>query len=363
MSDVCLRLADIVREGLPDLLAQYGGRVSWNARRALAAITVCRTPACGSLLMRCHDCGHQRPLPRACGHRSCPACSHHTTGDWLQRQAAKQLPVDYFMVTFTLPAQLRGVASRYPKTIYAALFQAASATLITFGRHHRQAIELGLCTVLHTHARNLDYHPHVHVVVPGGGVHQLRREWRKLKGHYLFNARNLAKVFRAKLLALLTQADLRLPANLPTQWVVDCRNVGSGLPALKYLSRYLYRGVISEKRLVAMDRQRRTVTFRYTESSSGNRITRTLSLADFLWRIGCHVLPSGFRRVREYGFLHHNAKKTLRLVQLILQVPLQEVEAKPRPAWCCSHCQQPMSCIGVLPARFAGRPTAGEERP
>lgn len=148
-------LAAIVREGWPELMAQYGDRLSAEQQRALTAMTQCRTPACGSLLMRCSACGHDEYLPRSCGHRSCPACSHHTTGQWLDRQAAKLLPIDYYMVTFTLPAGLRGVASGHPKTVYAALFEAASDTLKTFGRRHKQAIDLGLCAVLHTHARNL----------------------------------------------------------------------------------------------------------------------------------------------------------------------------------------------------------------
>jgi hypothetical protein len=206
--------------------------------------------------------------------------------------------------------------------------------------------------VLHTHARNLDFHPHVHVIVPGGGIHQQRREWRKLKGHYLFNGRALAQVFRAKMLDALARAGLHLPVGLPRRWVVDCRHVGSGLPALKYLSRYLYRGVISESNLVNLDRTRRTVTFRYTDSKTGQPVLRTLSIAAFLWRIARHVLPSGFRRVREYGFLHHNAVKTLRLVQLVLQIIVEAKPPKARPPWLCRHCRHPMHCVAVVPKRF-----------
>lgn len=136
------------------------------------------------------------------------------------------------------------------------------------------------------------------------------------------NGRALAKVFRAKLLDRLNRAGIHLPVGLPARWVVNCRNVGRGLPALKYLSRDLYRGVLSERNLVALDRQRRTVTFRYTESAIGKSVLPTLSLAAFLWRMARHVLPSDFRRVREYGFLHHNAAKTLRLVQLLLHVAI-----------------------------------------
>jgi hypothetical protein len=174
----------------------------------------------------------------------------------------------------------------------------------------------------------------------------------ELRGRYLFNARNLAKVFRARLLDELKQAGLKLPVGLPTRWVVDCRNVGSGAPALKYLSRYLYRGVVSERNRVAMDRQQRTVTFRYVDSGTGQPQLKTLSLADFLWRIVRHVLPRGFRRVREYGFVHHNAKRTLRLVQWILRVAIQPTAERQRPQLKCRHCHAPMQCVAVIAKRF-----------
>lgn len=348
-----LHLAEVIEAGLPALLADPRRPLSSAQRRALDAILACRTPECGSLLMRCDGCGQQQGLARACGHRSCPRCQHHLTRQWLNRQEAKLLPADYFMVTFTLPAGLRGVASRHPAVVYAALFQAAAATLKGFGRQHKLQIELGLCAVLHTHARNLDYHPHVHLVVPNGGLHRARHQWRKLKGRYLFNSRALARVFRGKLLAALAQAGLRLPAGLPRRWIVDCRKVGRGLPALRYLSRYLYRGVISERSLITLNRQQGTLTYRYQPSSSKAPVTRTLPLADFLWRLLQHVLPDGFRRVRDYGFLHHNARKILHQVQLLLRVQLTQPLASARSAWCCTHCQQPMHCVGFMPRRFA----------
>jgi hypothetical protein len=334
------------------LLAARGGQLRHEQQRALHAIQVCRTPACGSRVMDCSACSQRQLLPQAWGHRSCPACQHHTTSQWLDRQMQKLLPVDYFMVTFTLPAGLRGVASCHPKTVYAALFDAASAPLKQFGHNPRQAIDLGLCAVLHTHARNLTYHPHVHVVVPGGGVNKKRRQWRKLKGRYRFNTRNLAKVFRAKLLDALNQAGLRLPTGLPDRWIVDGRNVGSGAPALLYLSRSLYRGVVSEHNRVAIDRQQRTVTFRYVESGSGQPQLKTLSLADFLWRVVRHILPRGFRRVREYGFVHPNAKRTLRWVQLLFRVMIQPTAERTRPPLKCRHCQAPMHCVAVIPKRL-----------
>jgi len=186
-----------------------------------------------------------------------------------------QLPVAYFMATFTLPAQLRELARQYPKLVYACLFACVHGTLKDFGLNPEHlGAELGMTAVLHTHSRRLDYHPHLHVVIPGGGVDAPRRQWKKLKGQFLFNEFALAKVFRARLLKALVDAGLDLPKHIPEQWVVNVRHVGKGLPALKYLSRYLYRGVISEKNIIA--NQDGQVTFRYIDSSSKKPALRTV---------------------------------------------------------------------------------------
>jgi hypothetical protein len=271
----------------------------------MAAIVNCRSGALGHLHLRCPGCATPVEIPRSCGHRSCPACQNHATTQWLERQRAKLLPVDYFMVTFTLPAGLRGLAQARPEMVYAALFDAASQTLKGFAARKLDA-ELGQCAVLHTHNRRLDLHPHVHIVVPGGGINVARRQWKALKGRYLFNAFALARVFRAKMLHALRQAGVPIPAGLPPKWVVDCRDVGRGEPALDYLSRDLYRGVIAQRNLVAYDESTATVTFRYRSAQTGQTAYRTLPIAEFLWRILCHVLPTGLRRVRDYGFLHGN---------------------------------------------------------
>jgi hypothetical protein len=169
----------------------------------------------------------------------------------------------------------------------------------------------------------------VHVVVPGGGVDKRRRQWKKKKGKYLFNKEALAKVFRARFLEALSEAGFSIPKRVPEKWVADCRRVGKGITALKYLSRYLYRGVISEKNIVS--NQNGQVTFKYTERKTGNTLYRTLKGEDFLHLILQHVLPEGFRRVRDYGFLHGNAKKLLSLVQLILHVVIKGITQRPRP--------------------------------
>lgn len=344
-------LAQVVAQGQAALLAHYGERLRSNHHQALRAITGCRSGALGELRLDCTGCDHQQWQLRACGHRSCPQCQYHTTRQWLDRQRAKLLPVGYFMVTFTLPAELRGVAQARPKAVYNALFQAASGTLKSFGLNHRLQVQLGLCAVLHTHSRKLDYHPHLHVVVPGGGIDPRRRQWKKFQGRYLFNARQLATVFRARLLLALTEAGIDLPRGIRDQWVVDCRNVGSGASALEYLSRYLYRGVIHNQQIDALDPVTGIVTFHYTDAQTQRHTERRLSIADFLWKLLQHVLPPGFHRVREYGFVHANARVMLRLVQWVLKV-MVVAPAKPQPVLLCRHCHQPMHVTLVRPPRL-----------
>ena len=203
-----------------------------------------------------------------------------------------------------------------------------------------------MTVILHTPNRQLDYHPHVHVVVPGGGIDKRRRQWKKKKGKYLFNESALAKVFRARFLAAMNEARLSIPKNLPEKWVVDCAHVGKGKPALKYLSRYLYRGVISENNILSnRDGQ---MTFKYIEGRTGETRYRTLQGEDFLWLVLQHVLPKGFRRVRDYGFLHGNAKKLLSLVQLVLKVVIDVLTPRPRPVFNCRRCKSPMAVVAFL---------------
>jgi hypothetical protein len=190
--------------------------------------------------------------------------------------------------------------------------------------------------------------------VPGGGVNRTTQQWKKTRGKYLFNQDALARVFRARLLAAIKTAGLTLPGKLPQKWVVDCKHVGRGKPALKYLSRYLYRGVISERNIIANEGGK--VTFRYIDSDTGQSRNRTLKGEDFLWLVLQHVLPKGFRRVRDYGFLHGNARRLLILIQLILRQMIAAKTTRPRPLLRCPRCKVPMQFMGFIrPARALGK--------
>ena len=214
--------------------------------------------------------------------------------------------------------------------------------------------------MLHTNTRRLDYHPHVHLVMPAAAVNREDKRWRtkrpgKGKGGYLFCHKALAKVFRAKLLAGIVDAGLTLPGRYPEKWVVDCKSVGTGEPALIYLGRYLYRGVIREKDIVACaDGQ---VRFLYREAKSGKTEQRTLSGADFLWLVLQHVLPKGFRRARNYGFLHPNCKRLIALLHLVLKFAPGRSMAwvKVRAPILCSCCGALMAIVRTrLRSVFSG---------
>ena len=340
-----MELASIINQYYDTFMIKYADTALPGHLKAMNAIRSCRTPDSGELYVYCPDCNHAEWRPLSCGHRSCPKCQNHEVSQWIDRQQAKLLPVQYFLATFTLPYQLRSLTWHYQKTVFSIFFLCVSSTLKDFGLNPKNlGAEIGMTMVLHTNNRRLDFHPHIHVVVPGGGVDKSRRQWKKKKGKYLFNHEAMAKVFRARFLAALNEAGFSIPKSAPPKWVVDCSHVGKGITALKYLSRYLYRGVISEKNIISNQNGR--VTFKYIESKTGNTRYRTLKGEDFLHLIMQHVLPKGFRRVRDYGFLHSNAKKLLFLVQLILHVVIKEIELRPRPVFRCPCCKSPMVILG-----------------
>ncbi|MGB5669054.1 MAG: IS91 family transposase [Sedimenticolaceae bacterium] len=350
-----IRLATLIQQFEADFLDHYGDTLLPGQRRALAAMKACRTRASRHLQVACKACQHTDWIPHSCGHRACPHCQHHEAEQWLQRQRQRQLPVRYFLATFTLPRELRDLAWAHQRQVYDAMIRCSWQTLAQFAQNDRQLRgQTGAIAVLHTHSRRLDFHPHIHVVIPAGAVDEKRRLWRtkrsKGKRPYLFSHKALAKVFRAKLLHALTEAGLYLPARYPEHWVVDCKAVGTGEKGLVYLSRYLYRGVLLEKHIVAC--KDGMVTFRYRDSKTGKYQQRTETGARFLALILRHVLPKGFRRARNFGFLHPNRKRLIALLQVLLPTkPAESPAPTPRPPISCPCCGQPMVIVrtGITP--------------
>jgi hypothetical protein len=342
-----ISLASLIEQFEQPFLAQYGNRLRPEQRQALAAMKICRSALSPRMQAHCQVCDEQVFVPHSCGHRLCPHCQHHESQQWLERQLKTLVPGDYFLLTFTLPAEFRPLALSHPRSCYGWMMQCAWQTLLTFSRHDKSLQGTpGAVAVLHTHSRRLDYHPHVHWVVPAAAIDTEKRLWRtKIGKHYLFNHKALAKVFRAKLLEAMTKEGLTLPARQPRQWVVDCQHVGSGQKALVYLGRYLYRGVLQEKDILACDNGQ--VTFRYRNSKTRRSETRTLPGATFLWLLLQHVLPKGFRRARNFGFLHPNSKRLIQLLRLLLKFELSHAlpAVKPRPPLLCPCCGGPMTIV------------------
>jgi len=244
------------------------------------------------------------------------------------------------------------LARRRPKAMYQLMFTVTSSILKDFAT--QQGIgSIGFTSILHTHSRRRELHPHLHLIVPNGGFDPQRKQWRKGKKGYLFNEFSLAKVWRARVFEAIKQHPELSLVNInkmPTKWVVDCKKIGHGLPALKYLSRYLYRGVLPDKDIIAHDQDK--VTFRYKDSTTNKITPRTLPTLEFLMLILQHVLPKGLQRVRDYGLLSSNAKKLRLIIQLLL-LPVHDW-LKPtkeattiRASRICPCCQHNMHCIGV----------------
>ena len=375
-----IALAELIERFEPALLNRYEHRLLPSQHRALAAMKRCRTRFAPRMLAACTACGEQRSVPHSCGHRACPHCQHHEGQVWLDRQLKSLVPATYFMVTFTLPAELRGLTWTHQLVMYALLMQCAWETLNTFSHNDAKlgagtTAMAGAVGVLHTHNRRLDFHPHVHMVMPAAALDAKQGLWRtKVRptrarrgkhsanksgttadakagnkpagGGYLFSQTALAKVFRAKVLDAIEAAGLSLPPKLPATWRANCKAVGDGQKALLYLSRYLYRGVIQERDILRCDKHG-NVTFQYRDAKTGKLAQRTLPGADFLWLVLQHVLPKGLRRSRNFGFLHPNSAGAIRLLQVLhLRVPpgSQARPAPARPAWRCA-CGQPMRVV------------------
>ncbi len=343
-------LSSIIQSFETQFLEQYHDSILPSHRKALAAMKDCRTSSSAQMLAQCSECQSQLLLPHSCGHRSCPHCQHHQSQQWLERQRQKQVPGEYFLLTFTLPEELRPLAWHHQRMLYGLMIQCLWQTVRTFSQNEPQLQGTpGAIAVLHTHSRRLDYHPHVHLVMPAAAIDVIKRLWRTKKGQgkssYLFNHKALAKVFRAKMLDAIGQAGLELPAQYPETWVVDVQSVGTGKKALVYLGRYLYKGVIQEKDIIACENGQ--VTFRYQDSKTKHIEYRTVSGAKFLWLILQHVLPKGFRGARNFGFLHPNSKRLIALVQYLLGFNLNRALAwvKKRPPLTCPCCGAEMNIV------------------
>lgn len=290
---------------------------SWQSR-TLHAIRKCRTKALGGHIEVCNKCHKKHLFYHSCRNRHCPTCQGHKVNEWVQAREKELLPVPYFHVVFTLPEQLNTVAIHHPEKLYKILFKAAWQTLRQFGNNpDHLGATMGMIGVLHTWGQNLSLHPHLHCIVPGGGVTK-NGTWKKTKseGRFLFNVKSMSKVFRAKFVAELRKEVPDLSQSLydglfKKKWVVFAKIPFKNTESvIEYLGRYTHKIAISNYRIRNIDYKKHTVTFSLKEyRKNGKKTTQTLSTKEFIRRFVLHVLPKGFTRIRHYGILSSAWKK------------------------------------------------------
>lgn len=325
-----LRLADVLCRHGPDYLRRHGDALLPSHARALRAIIQCRTAALGGHLAQCAQCSERHVLYHSCRHRACPRCGHDATRRWLAHQRTLLLPVQYFHVVFTLPKELRRVVRSHQRVLLTVLFQAAWQSLSALCADPRfVGGQIGALGVLHTWTRTLEWHPHVHMLVPAGALAPDGRTWVQPKDRnqpFLVPVSALSELFRARFLSLARRAlpEQRLAVPWSKRWVVFSKPAVQGAQrVLCYLGRYVHRTALTDKTIVGCDE--RTVSLAYRNSKDGSPRCMTLPAHEFLRRFLQHVPVKGLHRVRAFGLLHPAHRATLRQLQLRLA---QDVRAQ-----------------------------------
>ncbi|MFG6500029.1 MULTISPECIES: IS91 family transposase [unclassified Sulfitobacter] len=377
-----LEIADIFRAHGPAWRLANAGHVSLSQLKVMSAIEACRTEALGGHVAGCATCGHHHIAYNSCKNRHCPKCQGPAARDWMEARAEDLLPVEYFHVVFTLPAEIAQIAYWNKKAIYGLLFKASAKTVMTIAADRkRMGVRVGMTSVLHTWGSALTHHPHIHMIVPGGGLSPDSTKWVASKPWFFLHVRVLSRLFRRLfldgLVALHQAGDLAfygdlerlaltdafttwLTPFLKSEWVVYSKPPFGGLEAmLAYLSRYTHRVAISNHRLVSADAD--TVAFRWKDYRLKNgdrqKIMR-LATPEFIRRFLIHVLPDGFHRIRHYGLLASSARKAnltkirkLLCVQPPDQADVQDAEPDVTPLTLrepCPCCGGPMRIIEIF---------------
>ncbi|CAH0353205.1 IS91 family transposase [Aquabacterium sp. CECT 9606] len=375
-----LEVADIFRTHGPAWRETQRGHLSLAQLKVMSAITQCRTAALGGHVLRCDGCGVEQVSYNSCRNRHCPKCQSSAAKRWLDARQADLLPVEYYHVVFTLPAPIADIAYQNKAALYGLLFDIAAETLLRIAADPKHlGASIGATLVLHTWGSALTHHPHVHGIVPGGGLAPDGQSWIACRPGFFLPVRVLSRLFRRRFLEELqrlydqgqlkffgehqalanTQAFAAWMAPLRTcEWVVYAKRPFAGPQAvLAYLSRYTHRVAISNSRLLAMDEH--GVTFRWKDYRAKGKTRHkamTLSPQEFMRRFLLHVLPGGFHRIRHYGLLANgNRRANLALARELLHVapplpdePADEPSAAPVPTFVCGHCGHAMVVLQVF---------------
>lgn len=350
-----IEIADIFQKHGSSYLRKYSTGMPPSHIKALDDIIKCRTPILGGKVYYCPDCKKYEYSYHSCGNRSCPKCQNDKANTWLEKNKQLLLPVNHFMVTFTIPAELRTVARSNQKLFYSILFNASSKTMEKFSLDPKYVSgKLGMIGILHTWGRTLVYHPHVHYIVTGGGLSKEKDKWNKSRKNYLFPVKALSVIFRAKFRVQLRKQNPILFNSIDfnvwsKSWVVNSIQVGKGDKALKYLAQYVFRIAISNNRIISLNNG--TVTFKYKDSRTNIWKMLRLEVEEFIRRFLQHILPNGFVKVRYYGLfasanrpLLNNAKEILGTNKLT-----KKKKTKGRGIFKCPVCKKEMIMILSMP--------------
>lgn len=364
-----IRFHDLLLEQAPSYLERFGAAMPRRQREVLTKLLGCRTPARGGELFACPGCGAFHYTYHSCNDRHCALCGQTDADAWLADHTALLLPTPYFLVTFTLPEPLRAWLRAHPEPGLDVLFATSAQALQDLAAEPRRlGASLGMLGVLHTWSRTLIYHPHVHYLVPAGGLSPDQRQWVPSRPKFLVHVHPLADHFRTLFRRELERQAPGVPESLParvwkTRWVVHCQPAGSGENALRYLSRYVFKTATGNRLLERLPDGR--VRWPYRDSATGRPAHLDLDPHELIRRFLQHILPAGFHRVRRFGWLHPAARVKRNRVRALLELAPQLTEAErtawqppthdwegpepepaPAPTPVCPRCRRPMVRVG-----------------
>lgn len=356
-----------LRTFLPAYLKQ-NKVLSPPVKRAIWAIENCRTPALGGHAYHCKDCNKWEYGAHSCNHRSCPLCGKQATAEWVDRELGKRVAAPYFMVTFTLPSELRCLfLSKHAKAAYSLFFEASSKALRDKLADQKgfKAAKSGFIGILHTWNQQLLFHPHIHYIVPGAGLDKNGKVITVPKSNYLLKLDKLIGAFRQYFREGSERLELQVaPSVWKHQWGINIQPFGDGKNIIKYLGAYVCRTAISDSRIRSIDTKNQTITFSYKDRTDKHKVTNRLSTitgVEFTTRYLRHVLPQGLRAIRYYGYCHPAGKKTRQKIAFHTGIHLDQATAETTPEPIddaesktpkCKSCGNPMIKIGSFPPQI-----------
>jgi hypothetical protein len=350
-----MKINEIFQSYAPEYIQCYEHAMPFEHRKVIDAIINCRTQYYGTAIYDCQECGLPQVVFRSCGNpdksgrrRShCPNCQHHKTKQWLEKQMTRQLPGHHFMITFTVPEQLRRFIRSNQQACYSAMFTASSQTLkkLALDEKYIGADLPGFFGVLHTWGRQLQYHPHIHYIVPGGALSKEDGTWHPSRIDFFLPIKAMSKIFKAKFHDEMKKTELypKMPSGLWEQnFNVNCQPIGSSEQSIKYLAPYVFKVAISDSRIIKVEH--RKVYFKYKKTRSERWRSMSLDIMEFIRRFLQHVLPTGFMKVRYYGFLSPSSSVSLSdtrtLIELAygFELPESKTNIEPIQSLTCPHC-------------------------